>query len=301
MFARCLRANNIAGCFKFNTAKKFFSEAFGNCIKFSETLNSNEIKIPIKDNINVIYFNKDENLEAFKNKIKGIDKQYIQKLAIKPFDDKTEFTNETKVQDIIKKPFEIQINSHLTIKHFPSLNLVITSIMESQQNLNINDPNNHYLYLRSLQELAGKKDISQEALKAELNKLFEIYQKLQKEYTVGEEKVEKLVLKKRYQFMTMGILYFIAHLIIFFVLIYHISAWDNIEPYTYIVGNVYWIACLAFFIVMMRRLDMSFVFSTTFTNYFLNKYRFLYGCNPVERTFFQREMTKIAKFLNSIR
>jgi hypothetical protein len=292
-------AGNIK--FMMGAQRKWFSEAFGNCIKFSETLNSNEIKIPIKNSVNNVYFNKGEDLATLKNKIKGIDKEFIQKMAIKPYDEKNEYTDDTKIEDIIAKPFEIHINNHLTLKHFPSLNLIITNKLQSRQRLDINDPHNHYLYLRGLQELAGKKDVTQEALKEELNKLYVIYEKLHKEYLKGEENVSNLLVKRRKQFMTLSILYFLAHLIAFYVLIYNIYAWDTIEPYTYIVGNVYWIVTLAFFIVMMKRLDMSFVYTSTFTNHFLNKYRFFYGCNPVENSFYMREMSKISKFLRSTR
>jgi hypothetical protein len=299
MLGRILKSN-----YKFfsqNFPKKCFSEVYGNCIKFSETFNSNEIKIPLKDKTNVVYFNNNEDLASLKNKIKGLDKEFVQKLEVRPFDDKKDYPHNTKVEDILSKPFEILINNHLTLKHFPSLNLVITSSLNSHQNVNINDPHNHYLYLRSLQELAKKKDTSQEAIKAELTKLYNIYENLHKEYIKGEETVTKLLNKRRKQFMTLSILYFIGHLIAFYVLIYHISAWDTIEPYTYIVGNVYWIVALAFFIVMMRKLDMSFVYSSTFTQYFLNKYRFFYGCNPLENSFYLREMNKINKFIYSIR
>jgi hypothetical protein len=281
--------------------KKFFSEAFGNCVKFSETLNSNEIKIPLKNSINNIYFNKSEDLSALKAKIKGIDKEFIQILSIRPNNEKTEYPEDTKVEDILVKPFEIQINNYLTLKHFPSLNLIITSKLDTRQGLKINCPTNHYLYLRSLQELAGKKEVNQDELKEELNRLYEAYERLHKEYIKGEENVTNLLEKRRKQFMTLSILYFIGHLIAFYILIYHISAWDNIEPYTYIVGNVYWIFCLSFFIVMLKRLDLSFVYSTNFTNHFISKYRFFYGCNPVENSFYLREMNKINKFLQAIK
>jgi hypothetical protein len=272
--------------------KKLFSQAFGNCVRF--TIGKNEIKLPINNQISVIYFKNDETITSLKNKIISTDKEYVQKLIIRDLEHKQEFTDEIPINDIINKPFEIFINNYLSIKHFPSLNqIVITNT--SRRNLNISDPVKNYLYSSYLKSLTNKEKIFED-----ISKLKTLYETMYSEYEKSEKLVDKNLEMTRSKFMILGILFFILHLLGFYYLIYYAYSWDNIEPITYIVGNAYWIAGLFFFIVTLRRLDLSFVFTEKFTNHFLKKLRFIYATNPIEKEFFNAELREINRFLNSI-
>jgi hypothetical protein len=275
---------------KFN--KKLFSQSFGNCVRF--TSGKNEIKIPLNDKVNSVFYKNDENISSLKTRISLIDKEFIQKLEIRDLQTQQILSDDTNVNNLINKPFEIFVNNYHSIKHFPSLNQLIVSNLGN--NSNTQDPTKNYLHNLYFKDM-HKRDV----LLEEINRLKTLYEKMNSEYKKGEELVDKNLEKTRNNFMILGIIYFLIHFLVFYFLIYHVYSWDNIEPITYITGNAYWIVGLFFFIITLRRLDLSFVFSDTFTSHFLKKFRFIYATHPAEKQFFNAEIREINKFLKNIR
>ncbi len=68
-----------------------------------------------------------------------------------------------------------------------------------------------------------------------------------------ELSIEKKVEYKRKLYVIMNILYFLLHLIIFYALIYQIYGRDEIEPVSYVVGNIYWITGIVFFLTIKSK------------------------------------------------
>ena len=104
-----------------------------------------------------------------------------------------------------------------------------------------------------------------------ISELVNLLDKYQDEQT----KINKLMTnrhdKTQKNLMRLSILYFVLHLLVCYALIYQIYGWDTIEPITYIVGNVYWIIAIGFFIKYKRKLDVNYFISDSFTTRFYNK------------------------------
>ena len=101
-------------------------------------------------------------------------------------------------------------------------------------------------------------------------------------------------------YLNLGILFFLLNVIVFYVLIYQVYGWDTIEPITYIVGNVYWIIGLSFFVYKKKKLDFSFFFSKGFKRNFYRKNGFLLGFNEIERNFVAKEIKEIKQFKEAL-
>ena len=130
---------------------------------------------------------------------------------------------------------------------------------------------------------------------------------LQKQYVLLQEEYEKIekILENRYnsaikRYLLLGMLFFILHTIVFYVLIYHLYGWDTIEPITYIVGNLYWIAGLSFFVLKKKKLDFSLITSEGFKKtFFINKGK-NFAFNPIEKAFVNKELSRIKEFKDTL-
>src|SRR5690606_20045706 len=83
---------------------------------------------------------------------------------------------------------------------------------------------------------------------AKLENLLEVYENLMKEYNIAEQLLNMRVKQNLRFYLNCALLFFILHAILFYFLIYQWYGWDTIEPVTYIVGNVYWIIGLGYFV-----------------------------------------------------
>jgi hypothetical protein len=101
-------------------------------------------------------------------------------------------------------------------------------------------------------------------------------------------------------FLRLSILYFVLHLVIFYLLIYQFYGWDTIEPITYIVGNIYWIIAIGFFIRYKKKLDVTYFISDTFTQSFLRKQSQKFAFNPQGRQYTKEYLNKVKEFQNAI-
>ena len=131
------------------------------------------------------------------------------------------------------------------------------------------------------------------ASESNLNRLLEVYQRYHKELQDIEDFINEKVNKQSNLWVNLSILYFVLHFLVFYYFIYHVYGWDEVEPVTYIVGNVYWIVGLLFFIKFRKSLKVHYFTSSTFKEKIFNtnaaKLRF---CG-VEKEFLMKEINTI--------
>jgi hypothetical protein len=297
MFKNIFPKINRNAFIKNKITKKCFSQVYDKIVKLSEDVNSNELKFPFYETNYSIYFKKEETLKDLLKKFEGID-QKLQ--TVECLDTSNEIVNENKpVRELIRQPFQLKINKHITVKYFPSINLLISTpgeIDERQKFLIFNNYN-YFLY-QNFNSQRSKEFKTQ--IENELTKLLSIYEKYYKLYEKSEELLNKKLNSQRKLFINSGILFFILNLIIFYVLIYHIYGWDTIEPITYIVGNIYWIMGLAFFVFKKKKLEFSFFYSDSFTSNFMKNKGQLLGFSRIEKDFIAKEIKEIKRFKEAL-
>ena len=247
---------------------KSYSQVHGNIVKLSENPSDNEIKIPVYDQNISIFFNKKENLSDLIQRIKGSHEK-IEKVEVFESGNKVPISDGNKnIGELLTNPFEIKVNNYQNIKIFPSVNTIIeaSSPLGNEDNTTnkVHILNNYnYFLFKSFGNKADRFTTKSEVDK-KLNSLIKTYNELLKEYVKAEEIIDKRIESKTNLYINLGILFFIAHAILFYFLIYQWYGWDTIEPITYIVGNVYWIIGLLFFVAKKKKLDFSFFSSSSF-------------------------------------
>jgi hypothetical protein len=284
---------------------KFYSQVFGNIVKLSENPNDNEIKIPIYEQNISIFYKKNEPVSELINRIKGSHEKVERVEIIRPQPEKKEekIKEQETIQDLIKTPFEIKINNYQNIKFFPSINGVIEEATKTYIDRTLGQPsilnNYNYFLFKTLGSKADRLTIKNEVDKG-LNSLISKYNDLLKEYIKAEEVIEQRMEKKTRLYINLGLLFFIAHAILFYFLIYQWYGWDTIEPVTYIVGNVYWIIGLGFFVFKKKKLDFSFFSSNAFRQNFFKSQGKLLGFNQIEKEFLMKEIRDMKKFQEAL-
>ena len=83
-------------------------------------------------------------------------------------------------------------------------------------------------------------------------------------------------------------LFVLFHLLL--LLIYKIYAWDVIEPITYIVGNLYWIATLGYLVFTNRKLDFDLFETKTIKEIYSDKIAKKFGFNKKEKLMIEKLM-----------
>lgn len=293
--------------FRSKLSRKLFSQVYSSIVKLPDNVNSNEIKIPLYGENYTIYFKDNDSLAEIQQKLKQTDDK-LAKLEFLDINEQT-ITDENKLfKDVIQNPFQLKINNYMNIKYFPSLNMVINADKKAVSSDNDKDyyilNSYNYFLFNALAKTAANSlsDISsyKSEVEGRLNSLLNIYEQLLKEYSKAEEILENKYNKIKNNLILMGILFFIIHAIVFYVLIYHIYGWDTIEPYTYIVGNIYWIIGLLFFVSKKKKLDVSFFNSEGFKKDFFLKHGKNLGFNQLDKKFVTEEIRKINQLKETI-
>jgi len=280
---------------------KNYCQVYDNIVKFSNDLNIREIKIPFEGNTYSVFYKKEDKIENVVNVIKGtIDE--LQKVEILSLNNEIIDSRETLFQEFIQTPFNMRINGHKVVKYFPSLN----SSINANPSACTNGLNCFSSYILAIAERVNsledkneiKRIIEEKKLDDDfkLNSLLQIYEKIYAEYEKEEEYIETKFKSRIKSISNLALLFFIVHAILFYYLIYHKFGWDTMEPITYIVGNVYWIVGLSFFIFKKRKLDLNFIFADTYKKEFFSKIGRRIGYSKVEKDFLINEIKEIKNF-----
>jgi hypothetical protein len=83
-------------------------------------------------------------------------------------------------------------------------------------------------------------------------------------------------------------------------LIYELYGWDTIEPITYIVGNVYWIIGLSFYVMKKKKLDLSLFSTSAYTSEFMKNFGKRIGYSQKDKQFLFNEIAEIRKFKETL-
>lgn len=278
-------------------------------------LNSkNEIKITFEEKTFSIFFNETDSINVVNEKIQGISEK-IQSVEFLQCDSKEnlteDFKNKTLMKDFIKNPFAVRINKHLSMNYipgvFPQLFIESNLINEIQSNnpdfLKTSEDIKNVILL-SLYDLKQKNSADLKKYEEEkacfiadiLSKLDQ-REKFLKSLFEKQSLSEKMV-NEKLEFMSkvavkLGMLFAISHFSVFYALIYKFYAWDVIEPITYIVGNIYWIATLGFLAFNNRKLEFEMLQYDSIKKIYFSKYAKQLNYNEHEKLRLQEELKTI--------
>ena len=248
--------NNIL----FKSHKKYFSSYLTNkyLIKLEYNKTSNYLKVPIPSNNQLtseLYENLlifcDENTKV--SKLSNIMKN--NKYDIELYDEeKNSIHDNLMLKDLLKRNFLLKVADEKK-----SIEIFNLAHLDSPQT-------NKQYFIESIKN----KDKIGNTIK-EIDDLLFKYDKMLKELHSEEHNIEKIVEKKRKMYINLIILYFLLHLLLFYALIYQIYGWDEIEPVTYLVGNLYWIFGIAFFLTFKSKIGLEFFFTNLLKNKLRNK------------------------------
>lgn len=287
-FAKYLSNGRLKRCINPNLSSHNFSSAKGNVTSqsylsnLSYDFNSNLLRLPVPADLdnadeqikNVILFLKlntpllklSEDLEKMNFKIQVYDEKgqmldmNIQKWTLK---------------DILSGANSIQISdgkSDITVLNLYDIKLALSKLNMDSNTLDklissqLNDLNfilNSKLPIKSIIELIDNTLIKYKELQGELEK---------KNLESSKRSARQINLKT-----ILALLYFLAHLIIFYLLIYQFYGWDNIEPVTYLVGNIYWIAGILFLLKFKNKVGLDYFFSNSYGKAIKRKFDFNLG------------------------
>ena len=90
----------------------------------------------------------------------------------------------------------------------------------------------------------------------------------------------------------------IIHLIAFYLLIYQYFGWDQIEPVTFLIANLYWIIGIAFFITFKSKLGIEFFFQKDIKNKIRTKVASKYGFSKFNQNNLNNHIDRLNKFKN---
>jgi len=286
-----------------NSYKNFSSKVYNNIVQFSNDINTNELKIPVYDKNYSIFYKKEDKISDFLKRIEGVDPK-IQKVECLNYKGEPVTNLNESLLDLAKHSFVIKLNGHMNIKYFPSLNMIVSK--DNRTKFSIFNNFNSFLYNNFSNK--GRANIpTEESIKelkkeveSNLNNLLETYEKLFKHCQDAKERLDKKFKSTMNLYINLGVLFFLLNVIVFYVLIYQLYGWDTIEPITYIVGNIYWIIGLSFFVYKKKKLDFSFFFSKGFKRNFYEKNGNLLGFNEIERNFLTNEIKEIKQFKEAL-
>jgi hypothetical protein len=288
--------------------KKYFSQVNGNFVKFSDNICEREIKIPVYDTTCSVFYHKGETLDQIIEKIKGTHEK-IESVEFLQFNS-NEKSKSSTIEELIKSPFELKINGYIRVKYFPSVNILINQTNDNPHaceylaNSKSKIYNNYNFFLHQcflLNKFNNSKDVVdnfKKQIEEKVEQLLKVYENIMNEFRTAEELVDKEIKKKSKYYLNLAILYFTLHAIVFYLLIYQLYGWDTIEPVTYIVGNVYWIAALGFFVYKKKKLDMNLFHPVSFQKSLLHTYSKKYGLDYTEKRFVEKEIRKLNQFKN---
>lgn len=305
-----LNANRITNNMRIRTKlnKKLYSEVHDKIVKFSEDINNNEMKVPVDNSVYSIFFSKEDKLKDVANRI-NLSAEKVQKVEFLSIKEESLNDQELNFQDIIKSPFTLRLNGYQTIKYFPSINMVINPHPKFNEKVVIN--NHNFFLLENFRKIMKEKEISRSKIisilgenkkevEYKISSLLSIYEKLLEEQTQAEKLLEKRLKDRRWWFLNLGLLFFVLHAALFYYLIYELYGWDTIEPITYIVGNVYWIIGLSFYVMKKKKLDLSLFSTSAYTSEFMKNFGKRIGYSQKDKQFLFNEIAEIRKFKETL-
>lgn len=283
MFSKSKLIIKNSNSFLYNKlSKKAFS--FENIIKMKNRDKAREIQLSLYGKEYAIFIKPDEKLFDLKNKIEKADEK-IQKVEILNLETKEKLNLDTQFKDVEHIPIKFEINGYINQNYLPSHitcfnDFSIKNIYSKLLQMKINDSK-------------GSFDNSKNEILNKLENLLKIYNSILLEYKKAETLIHKRLLQKQKLYLNLSIAFFLLHLIVFYLLIFQFYGWDQIEPVTYIVGNVYWIIGLGFLLRYRAKLDISYFYSKTFNKRFLKQRAELFGYNKVDKEFIANEIVKM--------
>lgn len=305
-----LNANRILNNMRIRTklSKKLYSQVHDKIVKFSEDINNNEMKVPVDNSVYSIFFSKEDKLKDVANRI-NLSAENVQKVEFLSIKEESLNDQELDFQDIIKSPFTLRLNGYQTIKYFPSINMVINPHPKFNEKVVIN--NHNFFLLENFRKIMKEKEISRskiisilgenkKEIENKISSLLSIYEKLFEEQTQAEKLLEKRLKDRRWWFLNLGLLFFVLHAALFYYLIYELYGWDTIEPITYIVGNVYWIIGLSFYVMKKKKLDLSLFSTSAYTSEFMKNFGKRIGYSQKDKQFLFNEIAEIRKFKETL-
>jgi len=280
--------------FQIPVSRRNYSEVYGNIVKLSEDLQIKEIKVPFEET-SVIYYGENDSIEALIPRLKASNEK-IQKVDFYQFNTNNRIEETENFQRLSISPFEIRINNHHSIYYLPSLNRFMDANVKGFGNINVHNRNSFNFALKKIMLSNGNKEELKKELKEKLDELIKVYEKYEDEMNKKDKIIKDRYLNSQKRFVRLSILYFALHLGLFYLLIYQLYGWDEIEPITYIVGNIYWIIGLAFFIKYKKKLDVPFFFSKNFADAHFSKQCQLLGFNRKAHDFTQNYLKQLKSF-----
>ncbi len=295
---------NTKRSFSFFSFKRFSSQVYGNIVKQSEDISMcrSELMVPFHSHNYIIYFKPEETLEEISKRIETSHIK-IQKVVFTNLNKSKVIDSTTKIDTILETPFELVINNNDKIKYLPPLNLLAQRRLGfTLNNGSINNNFNFFLY--NYLTCPKVKKLGLEKYKIEINNLLNEYGKIYEDlleeqkiiFDLIEERVGKSTKRGSYQLM----LLFFVHWVVFYLLIYQWYGWDEIEPFTYIVGNIYWIFGLIFYIFAKNRMDISFFTSNFYRNFLFKKQCKRLSFNFQEKEFIESYLEKLKVLRSSV-
>lgn len=306
-------------------------------IKLNNGLGKNEFKLPLYSNhhdeyceikkgkyaeytddqfeFHSFFFNKQEKASELLNKINDhFNGNIIVEFCLNNNNTNNNI-NDIYITDLLATNFIIKINvkkelpslskqnKDLEIHCIPDIERVITLHLK-QSNLtqkpNKKEKIETVSEINILNRLLLTNSTNIKELKVSINNLIAKYTYLEKEMSLNKEKLESLINKETTKYSILAILYFLAHLIIFYFLIYELYGWDNIEPITYLVGNVYWIVALSFFVYKKKKLDLELLFRTPFIAKSYKKFITVVNYNRTSHVNVQTQLIELKNLENII-
>ena len=290
-----LSSSSYFTCF---SLKNFSSKVYGNIVKQSEDLSicTRELLVPFNSKHSLIYFNTTDTLEQISQRIQSYDPK-IQKVSFRELSKNKQYEPTTQIDSILDSPFELSINNDQKLKYLPSLNYIANKKLGfGIDNTDISNNFNFLMYNYLICPKIQKQGLDnyKKTVKDLLDNYAMIYEKLLEEQIVTNNLIEERIAKSQRMGSYFLLLASLAHLILFYLLIYRWYGWDQIEPITYITGNVYWILGLSFFILSKNRMDVTF-----FTSNFFRSYK--YGKQFKRLSFDIKEKEFIETYLEQIK
>ena len=292
-------------------SKKNYCEKTGNLIMLNSR---NEIKITFEEKTFSIFFNENDSINVVNEKISGINEK-IQSVEFIQFESKEilsdEIKNKTLMKEFMSYPFIIRINKHISFTLVPGVFQQLfeeSGIAKELQSNNIDNMKTSEdiknIILLSLYDLKEKnytnknnyeeeKALYISSIKSKLEQREKFLKSLFEIQVLSEKMVyDKLIFMSKVA-IKLGMLFAVSHFSVFYLLIYKFYAWDVIEPITYIVGNVYWVATLGFLAFKNQKLEFNMLQYDSIRDLYLDKYSKQHNYKPEEKNKLHEELVTI--------
>ena len=211
-----------------------------------------------------------------------------------------------EIKEILSDNFILNIknttnNNELNIYHLADIRKLSKvqnkTILNDFNSSNINTLN---LILASLNIKSIKNNNDYKYILNKIEMLIHKYQYMLEYLNKKEIAVEKQAKRNQNFYIYIIILYSLIHLIAFYYLIYKYYGWDEIEPITFLVGNLYWIIGIAFFIMFKSKLGIEFLFQKEIINKIRSKTAFKLGFCKFNQNNLSNHINKLDKFKNCL-